>query len=229
MLPPVFQGWVDTTGTALTGLWATVIGFLPALIGSLVILVFGLIVASLLEKFVERVVFYLKIDSVLRKAEFEGYLERANMKLNTGKFFGKLVYWFIAIVALLAAADNLGFNSFSDFLRTVLAYIPNVIMAALIMLVALVAANFVRGLVAATVASAKLHHGKGIAAFSWWAIVVVGFVAALDKVGVNTGIIQALVYGLIAMLALAGGLAFGLGGREHASRFLGRWTEEFKK
>lgn len=220
---------ISTTGDSLSNLWAQVLGFLPALIGALVIFIIGLIVASLLEKLVERIVYYLHIDSVLKKAELETYFERANIRLNVGVFLGKLVYWFILIAFLVAASDVLNFTAFSEFLSAVLAFIPNVIIAVLIMLAAMVVANFLRGLVAASVAGAKLHHAKGLGALTWWVVVVFGFLTALPQIGVNVSIIQTLVMGLIAMLAIAGGLAFGLGGKDHASRFLTKWGEEMKK
>ena len=223
-----FNDWINVTGDSLRNLWGNVLNFLPALLGAIIVLLIGLIVASLLEKLVERIIYYLKIDTVLKKAEVEPYFERANIRLNVGVFLGKLVYWFILIAFLLAASDILHFSAFSEFLKQVLAYIPNVIIAVLIMLAAMVVANFLRSLVTASVASAKLHHSKGLGALTWWVVVVFGFLTALPQLGVNTAIIQTLVMGLIAMLALAGGLAFGLGGKEHANRFLTRWSEEMR-
>jgi hypothetical protein len=103
------------------------------------------------------------------------------------------------------------------------------VVAVLIMLAAMVVANFLRQLVTASVASAKLSHAKGLGVLTWWVVVVFGFLTALPQIGVNSGIINTLVMGLIAMLALAGGLAFGLGGRDRAAKFLERWGEEMKR
>jgi len=224
----ILSQWVNVTGDSLNGLWSQVLGFLPALIGAIIIFIVGLIVASLLEKVAERVIFFLKIDNIMRKAEVEGYLERANIRLDIGKFIGKLVYWFIVVAFLLAASDVLSFTAFSDFLGRVLNFIPNVIIAVLIMLAALVVANFLRQLVTASVASSKLSHAKGLGVMTWWVVVIFGFLTALPQVGVNGAIIQTLVMGLIAMLALAGGLAFGLGGKDRAAQFLNRWSDEMK-
>jgi hypothetical protein len=220
---------VNTTGDSLKNLWGSVLGFLPSLIGAVIIFIIGLIIASLLEKIVERMITYLKIDTLLRKAEVEAYFERANMKINVGVFIGKLVYWFITIAFLLAASNILNFTAFSGFLNGLLMFIPNVIIAVLIMLAALVAANFLRQLVTASVASARLNHAKGLGAITWWVVVVFGLLTALPQVGVSINIIQTLVMGLIAMLAIAGGLAFGLGGRDRAAQFLNHWSEEMKR
>ncbi len=226
MKQEIVQSWVDILVASLQGLYVQVIGFLPSLVGALVVFVVGLIVAYGLEKLVEQVLYHLRLDSFLKKLGLGVYMERANMEVNTGMFFGKIVYWFIVIAFLLASSDILGFFALSDFLQQVLAYIPNVVIAALILLAAFVAAKFVKGLVRASVLSARLHAAKSLGTISWWGVIVFGFLAALSELGVAVHIIQTLVNGFVAMLALAGGLAFGLGGREQAANFLETIHEE---
>lgn len=222
-----FSDFAGTTVSSLEALWATLLSFLPNLIGALVVFIIGLVVAAVLERVVERVVYYLKVDTLLRRAGVEPYFEQANLKLNLGHFIGKVVYWFIAIVFLLAASDILQFASFSVFLRTTLIpFIPNVLVAVLIVLASLVAANFLRRLVVAAINSARMHHAKGLGTLTWWVVFVFGFLSALLQVGVAVGIINTLITGIIAMLALAGGLAFGLGGRDRAARFLEKLSSD---
>jgi len=222
-----FESFAATTVASLQALWATVLSFLPNLIGAIVVLIVGLVVAAVLERLVERVVYYLKLDMVLRRAGVEPYFERANIKLNLGHFIGKVVYWFILIVFLVAASDILHFAAFSFFLRdTLIPFIPNVLVAVLIVLASLVAANFLRRLVVASINSARMHHAKGLGTLTWWVVFVFGFLTALLQVGVAVGIINTLITGIIAMLALAGGLAFGLGGKERAGRFLDKLSSD---
>lgn len=221
----VVQQWVDVIVGSLQNLWVTVVNFLPALIGALVVFIVGLIVAAVLAKIVERVIYYLKLDSLLRKAGVETYLERANLKLNTGYFLGQLVYWFMVIAFLLAASDILRFTSLSAFLRDVLLYIPNVIVAILILLAALIVANFLKHLTRASVATAKLRYGKALGTIAWWTVIIFGLLTALFQLGIATSIINTLITGLIAMLAIAGGLAFGLGGKDYAAQLLGKLRE----
>lgn len=201
-------------------LWDQVLAFLPSLIGAILILIVGLIVAAILERIGERIIYYLRIDSALKKLGAHRYLERANINLNAGHFIGKFIYWFVVIAFVLAASDILGFFALSSFLAEVLFYIPNVIIAALILLAALIAANFVRRLVVSAINSTKLHHAEGIGSLVWWVIFIFGFLAALQQLGIAETIITAIVSGFVAMLALAAGLAFGLGGRDHARKFL---------
>ena len=97
---------------------------------------------------------------------------------------------------------------------------PNVVVAVLIMLASIVVAHFLKHLVAASVKSARLHSPSFLGTLTWWAVVIFGFLASLSQLGVAVSIINALVTGFIGMLALAGGIAFGLGGKESAAKLL---------
>ena len=220
------DSWVEALAVSLNELWIQVLGFLPSLVGAILIFLIGLIVASVLGQVVARLISYLKFDGLLKQLGVQAYFERANIKLNTGYFLGELVYWFLLVAALLAASDLLGFNALSEFLKDVLNYIPNVIVATLILLVSLVAAKFVKGLVRASVAGAKLHHAHALATIAWWGIVIFGFLAALSQLGVAPIVINSLVTGLVAMLALSAGLAFGLGGKDMAASLLEKLKDD---
>jgi hypothetical protein len=212
--------------SSLQALWQVVVQALPAIIGAVVVLVIGLIVAAVLERLVERLVYYLKVDALLRKLGVEMYLERAGLDLNAGHFIGRVFYWFVLIGFFLAASDILGFAALSGFLSDVLLYIPNVVIASLIVLVALVAANFLRGLAVASVMGARLHAAKFLGAVTWWVVMIFGFLTAAVQLNIAVSVINTVITGLIAMFALAGGLAFGLGGREAASRWISRLESE---
>jgi len=212
----------------LQNLWLTVAGFLPSLVGALLVFIIGLIVAAVLDRVVERLIYYLKVDTLLRKVGVEQVVERTGMKLNSGHFLGKIVYWFFVVAFLLAASDILGFFTLSNFLRDVLNYVPNILVSVLIVLASLVLANFLKGLVRATVMSANMHHAKGLGTLAWWVVFVFGFLTALVQLGVAVSIINTLITGLIAMLAIAGGLAFGLGGKEYAAKALQAVQDEIE-
>jgi len=223
------QDWVTVIVSSLQNLWMGFVDVLGSVIGALVVFLVGLIVASGLGAFVKKIVDVIKLDSLLRNLGIEKFFERAGMRINSGKFFGKLVYWFIVIVFLLASSDILGFETLSTFLRDVLLYIPNVIVAVLIMLAAIVLANFLKDLVKSSVKSAKLKGYKFLGSLTWWAITVFGFLAAISQLGVARDIINTLVAGFIAMIALAGGLAFGLGGKDYASYLISRLREHHEE
>ncbi|MBT9170624.1 MAG: hypothetical protein DDT18_00968 [Actinobacteria bacterium] len=222
----VIQSWAEVVVNSLQSLWFGVVDFLPSLIGALIVIIIGLVVASGLRALIEKIVGVLKIDSLLKKIGLSPFFERAGLQINTGKFFGLLVYWFLMIVFILAATDILGLFGVSLFLRDILAYIPNIIIAVLIMLAAIVLANFSKSVVKASVMGAKLHASKFLGTLVWWTITVFGFLAALIQLGIAVTILNTLITGLIAMLALAGGIAFGLGGKDYAAYLLEKLRRE---
>lgn len=223
------QSWTDVIVTSLQNVWGGVIGFLPSLIGALVILIIGLIVAAGLGSLVERVISTIKIDSLLRKLGLGVYFERAGLSINSGKFLGALVYWFLLVVFILAASDILGLWGLSTFLREVVIYIPNIIISVLILLAAVVVANFLSKLVKASVVSAKLHASNFLATITYWVIIIFGILAALVQLGVAGVLLNTIVTGLIAMLAIAGGLAFGLGGKDYAAHLIDRLRQKVEE
>jgi len=216
------QDWTAVIVGSLQDLWIGAIKTLGSIVGALVVLIIGLIIASGLAALVERVINLIKLDKALVGLGLEEYFNRAGLRINSGKFIGKIVYWFLVVVFLLAAADILGFYAFSSFLSDVLLYIPNVIVAVLIMLAAVIVGNFLKHLVRASVKSAKLHAPEFLASLTWWSVFIFGFLAALSQLGVAVAIINALVTGFVAMLALGGGIAFGLGGKDYAASLISR-------
>jgi len=219
----VIQDWASLIVGSLQNLWNGLTSVLANIVGAFIVLVIGLIIASGLSALVEKIVGLLKFDKALASLGLEEYFNRAGLKIDSGKFLGKIVYWFFVIVFLLAASDILGFYSLSGFLREALLYVPNVIVAVLIMLAAVVIANFLRHLVKASVKSARLHAANFLGALTWWSVVIFGFLTALSQLGIAVQIINSIVTGIVAMFALAGGIAFGLGGKEYAASLIDKF------
>ena len=225
----VLQLWTEVLAGSLVGLWNALIGFVPSLIGAGLVFVLGLLVATGLGALVTRIVSALKLDNLLVKAGAEKYFKRAGIKLNVPGFFGRITYWFIVIAFILTSSDILGFNALSAFLKSVLLYIPQVLVAALIMLVAVVVGNVLRNVVKASVLGAKLHAANFLGTVTWWSVVIFGLLAALSQLGIAVTIINTLVTGFVVMFALAGGIAFGLGGKEYASHLLKKLQEQVEE
>ncbi len=200
----------------LQSIWGASAAFIPQLLTALVIFVVGLIIATGLGALVQKVLDIVKLDGALKTLGLEPYFERAGLRLNASWFLGQVVFWFLAISFLIAAADILQLPTFSAFLRDVLNFIPSIVIAVLIMLASVVVANFLRGTVKASVQSAKLPASHFLGSLVWWTVILFGFLAMLSQLNIAPSIVNSIVTGFIAMLALAGGLAFGLGGKEYA-------------
>lgn len=213
----IFQTWGDVVVGSLQQAWGAVVAFVPLLLSAVIVFIIGWIVAVALGKLVEQVIRALRVDTFLAKLDFEKAMERAGMRLNSGAFVGGLVRWFLIIVALLAAANILQLMQVTDFLTQVLLYLPNVVVASLILIIAALVAETVERIVRGAVEATSLKGGALAGVVSRWAVWVFAIIAALLQLGVATMLLQTIVTGVIAMFALAFGLAFGLGGRDAAA------------
>jgi hypothetical protein len=213
--------WSDAIVTSLRDMWIDFISFIPNLVAALVVFFVGWAIAVAIGRLVEKALVILRINQAFEN--IRGLREaagRAGLKVNIPLLIGEIVKWFLIIVTLLAATDILGLQDVAAFLQSVLAYIPNVVVAALILVIAVILANFVYRTVAASVSAAGFTSGLAIAAVSKWAIIVFAFLAALLQLNVAASLIQTILTAFFAMVALAGGLAFGLGGKELAAKWL---------
>ncbi len=217
---------LEIVQTAFADLWASILDFLPLFLGAIAVFLIGLIVAMIFKKIVMRVSNFLKLDELATRLEVKQSFQKSGVKLNIAGLLGWIVKWFVIVVFLIASTDILGWAQLTDFLSEVVLYLPNVIIAVIILLVGVLLANFTHKVVLTTVNAAKLHAADFLAGISKWAILVFSFMAALSQLGIAQSLIQILFTGFVAMLALAGGLAFGLGGKEHAGRLLNQLKKD---
>lgn len=213
-------GTTDVVRSSLLTLWAGVIGYAPQLIAALFILLLGWLVAALLGRLAYHIVRALHVDEALKRVGFKEAWEKSGLKLDSGMFFAELVKWFFLIVFLMAVTNILGLDQVSAFLQTVVLYLPNVIVAAVILLIGILVAKFLESAVRASVRAAGLAAANFLATLTKWSVLVFSFLVALSQLEVAEDIIRIVIIGLVAAGSLAGGLAFGLGGTKHADELL---------
>lgn len=221
----LFDVWGNAVLNPLQDIWARFLFFLPSLVGAIVILVVGWIVAAGLDRLVTQVLKQFKLDQALNRVGTKTIFEKSGLDMEVSEFVGALVRWTILLVAFLAAADVLQLSKVTDFLNNILAYIPNVFVAVGILLIGLFAAHFFAGVVRGTVGAARVQTANLLGAVTKWAIYIFTFAVALQQLGIAAVIIDRFLTALFFMLALAGGLAFGLGGQKSAMEAL----EDFRK
>lgn len=210
--------WIDSAQRLIL----SIVDFIPALLGVILLVIIGWLVAVVLARLVEKVIDFLKVDKLLRKAKTDLYLERVGIKLNSGRFLGQIVYWIVILVLVLAVSDKLGLFALSEFLYRAISYIPNLVAAVFILIIAAVIAEFVRTAVKTSAMSAKVSSAKLLGTLSWWVVIIFGLITALKQLGVDTALIDIAIQGIIMGGALAFGLAFGLGGKNYAEQTLER-------
>ena len=219
----LLETWTEVLTRSFQNLWIGVIEFLPSLLVALVIFFFGWIVGSGLGKVVAGIIKSLKVDNALRNAGIEDVLVRSGFHLDSGKFLGGLVKWFVVTVFLVAALDVLGLNQVNIFLQeVVLLYLPQVIVAVLILLVAALIAEVVQNIVVGAAKAADMASAFFLGSVAKWAIWVFAVFAALNQLGVAREFVQTLFTGIVIAVSLALGLAFGLGGQQAAADYIGK-------
>lgn len=213
---------VDVVQNSVLSLWDSTVAYVPNVLGAVVVFLIGIIIAAVLQTVVAKVVQMLRVDELVSKLDVKASLEKVGIRLHVGKLLGWIVKWFFIVVSLIAATDILGWEQVTNYLQEVVRYIPNVIIAVIILLAGILLATFVRNVVKTAVEAAELASADFLSGIAKWAILLFSFMAALVQLQIAPGLINTLFTGLVAMLALGGGLAFGLGGKEHASRALDR-------
>ena len=219
------QTWGQTITDSLSSLWARFIIFIPILIGSLLVFLLGLIIASVLGKVVERIVKSLRVDQAIEKISVGEKLKEYGIEITFSEFLGKLVQWFLALVFLMAATDILGLVQVTEFLNSVLTYLPNVVVATIILSIAFLLGNVVYIIVRSSTKAAGVMNAGLLATIIRWAIVIFGFLAALIQLGIATSLVNTIFIGLVSSVSLALGLAFGFGGRDEAALILKKIRE----
>jgi hypothetical protein len=220
----------DGLGTSFYSLGGGIVNFLPNLILAILVVIIGWIVGSILGRFVSQLIKSVRLDEALAKAGVADIVKRGGMNLNTGRFIGTLVEWFFIIVFLMAALNIIGLRDVNMFLsETVLTYLPKVIIAVLILLLAAVIADVMQKIVVASARSAEFRSAHMLGAITRWVIWIFGLLAALSHLGIADALIQAVFSGIVIAISLGVGLSFGLGGQEAAARFIEKTRQEFTK
>lgn len=212
--------WYAVTLNGLQDLLQGFIGFLPALVGALLIFVIGWFISVGVGRLVADILKRIKFNQIFERGNWKNALEKADLKVDPAGFIGSIFKWVLAIVFLLAAVEILGLKQLAVFITDVLAYLPNVLVASLIFVVAVIIADIVEKVLRAAVESAQVKQAHMVGVIVRWSIWTFAAIAILIQLGITPVLLQTLFTGLVALAVLAGGLAFGLGGKDVAAQLL---------
>ncbi len=222
--------WAQILATTVQRMWIDIVSIMPSILVALVLLLLGWIVGGGLAKIVAQLVDTLKIDAALRSAGVDKVVDKTGYKMNAGGFLGGLVKWFVIAIFLVAALEVLKLTQVTAFLsQIVFFYMPQVIVAVLILLIAAVLADFTSNLVVGAAKAADIGSPYFVGSVARWAIWIFAILAALDQLSVASAFVQTLFTGIVVSISLALGLSFGLGGRDAAARYIDRVSGELSK
>jgi mechanosensitive ion channel-like protein len=217
--------WGDAVFLALSNALNAFLNAVPLVIGALLIIIIGWVIAGLLARVTTALLRRVGADRLFAEHSGEVYGNRTR-DIKPSVVGGELVKWLVRLVFLVAAANVLGLTQVSELLNDVLLWIPNLIVAAIILLVAPLLARFVRGAIEVGAGEMGFTNAPLLGRIAEIAIVAFAVVIAINQIGIAANLVNTLFIGLVAALALAFGLAFGLGGRDVAAQLTQQWYEQ---
>ncbi len=218
----MIQDWGTAIFNALANMVNLILAFIPRLLGFLVILLVGWLIAMLVSKALTLLLRKVGFDRMSDRIGLTRFQQRMGITMDAAGVLGTLVFWFVLLIFLVPAADALGLSAVSNILNSLVAYIPNVFVAILVLFLGTLAATFVADIVRGTVASANIGNPNIFAGIARWAIIGFAALIALEQLQISPALLNELFGGIVAAVAIAFGLAFGLGGQDAARRWLDR-------
>lgn len=225
------QTWGAVITNTLVDLWNRIVGIVPSILAAIVILVLGIIVANIIAGIVRRILAMTRVDRLAADTGVQGYFSQRGMKFTFSGLFSWFIKWLLILVVLVSAAEVLGLPQISAFINSIIGYVPNIIVASAILAIGFIAARFLSNLVVTSSRLSRYTENNSLllGTVSYWAVAVFAVMAALVQLGIAVSLINTLFAGTVAMIAIAAGLAFGLGGRENAKRLLDQVQSDFEE
>ncbi|OHA61963.1 MAG: hypothetical protein A2117_00140 [Candidatus Wildermuthbacteria bacterium GWA2_46_15] len=214
------QDWYLVTVQALQDLWLGFLYSIPNLIGAVVVFVVGWVASSWAGWLVTKGLNLVKLNQLFAKGQWDEALERAGIKADVSGFVGQVCRWILVITFLLASVEILGLSQFASFLSRVTAWLPNVVVAVLMLVVAVIVSDILEKIAVASVTKAKIKSVHAVGIVVKWSIYLFAFLAILMQLGVAPSLVEIFFTGIVATMVISGGLAFGLGGKDLAKELL---------
>lgn len=203
--------------------------FIPTLVGVLVILIGGWLIAKFIQKLVVQVLKALKLDAASEKTRITALLAKGDVKHDLSELIGILLYWLMMLIVFMAAVNALGLTITADLLNRVIAYIPNVIAAVFILVLGIFFATLLASIVHTAASNAGITQAKFISQLVQIVIIVFASVIVLEQLGVAASVVKFTLQAIIAAIALGSAIAFGLGCKDMAAKSMQDALNKLKK
>lgn len=217
-----FQTWSEAMMTSLGSALALLLAAIPRIIGFAIILIIGWFIASLIQRAVAGLARTVHFNNLARRSGFADFVQRMGIDTDASGFLGQLAKWFVRLIALIVAFDALGLPVVSGVLRQLLLWLPNVVVALVVLVIGGIAANGLANLVRASTSEAGFSKPELIAKIARVIVWAFAIIVAVDQIGIAETLVNTLFMAVVFAAALAFGLAFGLGGRDTAGEVVRR-------
>ena len=210
----------SSASSAFSQVWVSIISFLPMLLAAIIVFIIGWFLSIGIGKLVSEILRKLGFNNIFKRTGWDNAFSKADIEVDPAQFIGVITKWIFVIIFLMIASDIIGWTSFSLLLGQIVLWIPNLLVAIVILVVAIILADILEKIVKATVERMGVASATFLGALTKWVIYIVASLAILSQLNVAQNIVNAVVIGIVATFVIALGLAFGLGGREEAGRVL---------
>jgi hypothetical protein len=221
--------WGEALWASLAGALALFFAAIPRILGFLVILLIGWFIAGLIASAVAALLRMVRFNDLARRAGISDFVAQMGVDTDPAGFLASVIRWFIRLIVLVVAFDALGLPAVSQVLQQFLLWVPNLVVAMIILVLAGLAANAVARLVRGATAEAGFSNPDVLATIARVAVWSFGIIIAVNQIGIAQTLVNTLFIGLVGALALALGLAFGLGGRETAGEIVRTWYQQSRQ
>ena len=210
----------DAMVASFAGAIALIVAAIPKILAFALILLIGWFLATLVEKVVAGILRTVHFNNLARRSGFADFVQRLGLETDASGFIGEVAKWFVRLIALVVAFDALGLPAVSDVLRQLLLWLPNLVVALVVLVIGGLAANALSNVVRASTSKAGFSNPNTIAKVASVAVWSFAIVVAVNQLGIAETLVNTLFMAVVGALALAAGLAFGLGGRDTAGEIV---------
>lgn len=228
-MPVQVTEWSDAMFTSLAAAMALLFSAIPKIIGFLLIIVAGWFIASLIERGLAAVLRSIHFNDLSQRAGLTDFIRKMGMNTDAAGMIGLVVKWFVRLIALVVAFDALGLPAVSEVLRQLLLWLPNVVVALVVLVIGGLAARGLSNVVRGAASEAGLSNANFLSKAASVVVWAFAIVVAVNQLGIATELVNTLFMAVVGALALGLGLAFGLGGRETAAEILNKWYAKGKE
>ena len=214
------------TMTSLTAAMALFLSAIPKILGFAIILIVGWFVASLIERGLAALLRRVRFNELAERSGFAGFVEKMNVGTDAAGMIGLVVKWFVRLIALVVAFDALGLPAVSNVLREFLMWMPNLVVALVVLVIGGLAARALSNLVRGAASKGGIGNADMLARIASIAVWVFAIVVAVNQIGIATALVNTLFMAFVGALALGAGLAFGLGGKDTAAQIVRNWYDK---
>lgn len=218
--------WYTSASPLVLQAMAEVTIFLPRLIGALLVLLVGALLARFLKRVVVKLFDAIKLSSVIKNTPIEHFFKNAEVGQKAEEVVGSIVYWLVMLMVIQTSVSLLGLSSLSAILSRVINYLPNILTAILILFFGTLLAGVIEGVVKGSIKSIDGHSSRVLGKVASYLVMSITVLAAISELGIASEFIMILFVGFVAMLSLGFGLAIGLGGQDVIKKMLNTWYDK---